>query len=172
MTLQRSSGVLLHPTSLPGPHGIGELGQAARAFIDWLAAAGQRSWQVLPLGPTGYGDSPYQAFSAFAGNPYLVDLAALRGEGLLTEADFADRPSFDPGRVDFGLQYVWRNRMLDRAHARFGAGEVPGLRAEFDSFRQEEAGWLADYALFMALKAETMSRAAPQARPEWTPTAA
>ncbi|KEF35141.1 4-alpha-glucanotransferase [Deinococcus sp. RL] len=154
MTLQRSSGVLLHPTSLPGPYGIGELGAAARAFIDWLVAAGQRAWQVLPLGPTGYGDSPYQAFSAFAGNPYLIDLAVLREEGLLAEADFADQPDFRAERVDFGLQYVWRNRMLGRAYARFAAGEVPGLRAEFSTFRQQEAGWLSDYALFMALKDE------------------
>ena len=74
MTITHSSGVLLHPTSLPGPYGIGELGAHARAFVDWLSRAGQKYWQVMPLGPTGYGDSPYQAFSAFAGNPYLIDL--------------------------------------------------------------------------------------------------
>lgn len=115
MTLQRSSGVLLHPTSLPGPYGIGELGASARHFVDWLAQAGQRYWQVMPLGPTGYGDSPYQAFSAFAGNPYLIDLTTLREEGLLHDTDFEAMPAFNPRRVDFGTQFVWRNQMLDRA---------------------------------------------------------
>ncbi|WP_216317749.1 4-alpha-glucanotransferase [Deinococcus aestuarii] len=152
MTINRSSGVLLHPTSLPGPHGIGELGAHARAFVDWLAAARQRYWQVMPLGPTGYGDSPYQAFSAFAGNPYLIDLATLREEGLLQEGDFADLPGFDAGRVDFGLQYVWRNQMLSRAYAHYATGDAPGLRASFAAFQREEAAWLGDYALFMALK--------------------
>lgn len=153
MTLQRSSGVLLHPTSLPGPYGIGELGASARHFVDWLAQAGQRSWQVMPLGPTGYGDSPYQAFSAFAGNPYLIDLSTLREEGLLHDADFEAMPAFNPRRVDFGTQFVWRNQMLDRAYAHFIYGEHAELTAAFEAFKQEEAGWLDDYALFMALKA-------------------
>ena len=121
-TLPRSSGVLLHPTSLPGPYGIGELGVYARNFIDWLAEAGQKYWQVMPLGPTGYGDSPYQAFSAFAGNPYLIDLATLREEGLLHETDFAATPIFAPAKVDFGLQYIWRNQMLERAYISFVGG--------------------------------------------------
>ncbi|WP_102126607.1 4-alpha-glucanotransferase [Deinococcus planocerae] len=154
MTIKRSSGVLLHPTSLPGPHGIGELGAHARAFVDWLASARQHYWQVMPLGPTGYGDSPYQAFSAFAGNPYLIDLATLREEGLLQEEDFADLPGFDEHRVDFGLQYVWRTGMLRRAYERYAAGGAPELQADFDSFRGEEAAWLDDYALFAALKDE------------------
>ncbi|MBB5233051.1 4-alpha-glucanotransferase [Deinococcus budaensis] len=154
MTIQRSSGVLLHPTSLPGSHGIGELGAHARAFVDWLAQAGQTYWQVMPLGPTGYGDSPYQAFSAFAGNPYLIDLGALRGEGLLTGADFADLPAFGAERVDFGVQYVWRTQMLGRAHAHFAAGQGAHLRAGFGAFEAAEADWLDDYALFMALKDE------------------
>lgn len=154
MTIQRSSGVLLHPTSLPGSYGIGELGAHARTFVDWLAQSGQTYWQVMPLGPTGYGDSPYQAFSAFAGNPYLIDLTTLREEGLLTAADFADLPDFDSGRVDFGVQYLWRTKMLDRAHAHFVAGQGAHLRAEFGAFEAEEAAWLDDYALFMALKNE------------------
>ncbi|MFC5848046.1 4-alpha-glucanotransferase [Deinococcus petrolearius] len=152
MTLQRSSGVLLHPTSLPGPYGIGELGAQARQFVDWLAQAGQRYWQVMPLGPTGYGDSPYQAFSAFAGNPYLIDLETLRAEGLLQDSDFAATPDFDPARVAFGMQYVWRNQMLDRAYAAFAFGGAQDLRDDFDAFRAGEADWLDDYALFMALK--------------------
>ncbi|SEI72930.1 4-alpha-glucanotransferase [Deinococcus reticulitermitis] len=153
MKLNRSSGVLLHPTSLPGAYGIGELGASARHFVDWLARAGQRYWQVMPLGPTGYGDSPYQAFSAFAGNPYLVDLDTLRAEGLLQSADFEATPPFDPRKVDFGTQFVWRNQMLDRAYAHFSFGVHPELAAEFGAFKTQEAAWLDDYALFMALKA-------------------
>jgi 4-alpha-glucanotransferase len=153
MTIQRSSGVLLHPTSLPGPQGIGELGVHARAFVDWLAAAGQAYWQVLPLGPTGYGDSPYQAFSAFAGNPYLIDLGALREEGLLGDSDFDAVTEFNANRVDFGQQYVWRNQMLDRAYAHYAFAGAAHLQASFEAFKAEEAAWLDDYALFMALKA-------------------
>lgn len=158
MTLPRSSGILLHPTSLPGPYGIGELGQEARAFLDWLAASGQHFWQVMPLGPTGYGDSPYQAFSAFAGNPYLIALDTLRDEGLLLESDFEATPEFDPRRVDYGLQYTWRHQMLRRAFTRFEERleqpEHAALRAEFETFKAQEAEWLGDYALFMALKLE------------------
>ncbi|TDE87466.1 4-alpha-glucanotransferase [Deinococcus sp. S9] len=152
MLTKRSSGVLLHPTSLPGPYGIGELGAQARHFVDWLARAGQTYWQVMPLGPTGYGDSPYQAFSAFAGNPYLIDLTTLREEGLLHASDFEGTPDFDAGRVDFGLQYVWRMQMLGRAYAHFAFGHHPELKAAFEAFKAEEAAWLDDYALFMALK--------------------
>lgn len=153
-TLTRCSGVLLHPTSLPGPYGIGELGAAARHFIDWLARAGQSYWQVMPLGPTGYGDSPYQAFSAFAGNPYLIDLTTLREQGLLTEADFAAQPFFDPIKVDFGVQYVWRNQMLERAYAKFvfAPSDYAELHGAFATFKDAENDWLDDYALFMALK--------------------
>ena len=153
MTLNRASGILLHPTSLPGPYGIGELGMNARHFIDWLAQAGQTYWQVMPLGPTGYGDSPYQAFSAFAGNPYLIDLQTLKEEGLLSDPDFAAMPEFDSFKVDFGVQYVWRNQMLDRAYAKFVFDSTPELHAAFDAFKTAEAEWLDDYALFMALKA-------------------
>src|SRR5512143_1937442 len=93
----RSSGILLHPTSLPGPRGIGEIGPAARDFVDWLGAAGQSLWQVLPLGPTGYGDSPYQSFSSFAGNPLLLDLDALAADGYLAPGDLASAPPFVVG---------------------------------------------------------------------------
>ncbi|MCC6310385.1 MAG: 4-alpha-glucanotransferase, partial [Trueperaceae bacterium] len=98
----RRAGVLLHPTSLPGPHGIGELGREAFAWLDFLESAGQRLWQVMPLGPTGYGDSPYQCFSAFAGNHYLIDLEALERAGHLSAADLADLRALPPERVDFG----------------------------------------------------------------------
>ncbi len=152
VSIPRSSGILLHPTSLPGPYGIGELGAQARTFVDWMAQAGQRYWQVMPLGPTGYGDSPYQAFSAFAGNPYLIDLTTLREGGLLTDADFTAMPAFDAARVDFGVQYVWRTQMLERAYAAFIGGNAAHLAPAFAAFKAEEAGWLDDYALFMALK--------------------
>lgn len=158
MTIPRSSGILLHPTSLPGPYGIGELGTQARAFLDWLSAAGQHFWQVMPLGPTGYGDSPYQAFSAFAGNPYLISLDTLRDEGLLLDSDFEGMPDFSAQRIDYGLQYIWRHQMLRRAFTHFeellSTPKGAALAQEFEQFKAQEADWLADYALFMALKVE------------------
>ena len=152
MAFERSGGVLLHPTSLPGSYGVGELGEHARAFVDWLAAARQSYWQVMPLGTTGYGDSPYQSFSAFAGNPYLISLDALLEEGLLIEEDLSELPDFDPRRVDFGLQYTWRSAVLRAAFDRFEGEAFADLKGEFETFQKEEAGWLSDYALFMALK--------------------
>src|SRR5512134_73029 len=95
MKFERSGGVLLHPTSLPGPYGVGDLGPQAYRFVDWLASTGCKLWQVLPLGPTGYGDSPYQCFSAFAGNPYLISFDGLIEDGLLTQDDFADIPTIN-----------------------------------------------------------------------------
>jgi 4-alpha-glucanotransferase len=146
----RSSGLLLHPTSLPGPHGIGDLGPVARQWIDFVAEAGCGWWQVLPLGPTGYRDSPYQPFSSFAGNPLLVSPEGLVTDGLLAPADLADAPKFDDGPVDFGAVIAWKLPLLDKAAARMAAGHM--LAAEFAAFRQREAGWLEDFALFMALK--------------------
>ncbi|WP_027481912.1 4-alpha-glucanotransferase [Deinococcus pimensis] len=153
MALSRSSGVLLHPTSLPGPYGIGELGEHAYRFVDWLADAGQKYWQVMPLGQTGYGDSPYQSFSAFAGNPYLISLDTLVRDGLLNEADLTELPEFSDDRVDFGLQYVFRRAILARAFENFEKGEGAALRAELEAFRSAEEGWLTDYALYTAIKA-------------------
>ena len=116
----RASGVLMHLTSLSSPHGIGTMGKEARVFADFLAAGGQRYWQLLPLGPTGYGDSPYQSFSTFAGNPYLIDLDFLAEEGLLTEPEYAGEDwGEDPQRVDFGLLY--RKRAEKSGKAAFGA---------------------------------------------------
>src|SRR5438067_1107528 len=102
MKHSRTSGILLYPTSFPGRWGIGDLGASAYAFVDFLAATGQKLWQVLPLGPTGYGDSPYQSFSAFAGNPLLISPDELRKEGLLANEDLANAPSFSDTHVDYG----------------------------------------------------------------------
>ena len=152
MTFTRSSGMLLHPTSFPGPYGIGDLGPFAYRFIDYLAETGSKLWQVLPLGPTSYGDSPYQCFSAFAGNPYMVSPDFLMQEGLLTIEDLADMPHWEPNRVDFGLIYQWKPGLLDKAFAHFEQSASDQLRNEWAEFRQNNAAWLDDYALFMALK--------------------
>jgi 4-alpha-glucanotransferase len=146
MERERASGILLHPTSLPGRYGIGELGDEARAFLRFLGAAGQRLWQVLPLGPTGYGDSPYQSFSAFAGNPLLISTDRLLRDGLLAPSDLDDLPGFPAERVDFGPVILYKNILLRRAYARFKAsGDMQQVEAWY-------APWLEDYALFMALK--------------------
>jgi len=147
----RGSGLLLHPTSLPGPYGIGDLGPAAYLWVDTLVRAGQKWWQVLPLGPTGYGDSPYQCFSAFAGNPYLVSPDSLVQDGLITAADLPNRP-FPEDRVDFGPVIQFKVALLQRAWERFRAGAAAALKPEFEAFCDEAAGWLDDFALFMALK--------------------
>lgn len=152
MKFQRNSGILLHPTSFAGPYGVGDLGDGAYRFIDFLAASGCKLWQVLPLGPTGYGDSPYQCFSAFAGNPYLVSPELLIALGLLTQADFADMPAWPTNRVDFGGLYHWKPALLEKAYTRFEAQRNKKLHHEFAAFRLENESWLEDYALFMALK--------------------
>jgi 4-alpha-glucanotransferase len=147
----RSSGILLHPTSLPGPYGIGDLGPAAFDWIDALARAGQRWWQFLPLGPTGYGDSPYQCFSAFAGNPYLVSPELLVRDGLLQRSD-VEGVSFPAGHVDYGPVITFKIGMHARAWENFRAGAAPGLRSAYEAFGVQQASWLDDFALFMALK--------------------
>jgi len=152
MRFPRLSGVLLHPTSLPGPHGIGELGTEAVAFVDWLASAGQSLWQVLPLGPTGYGDSPYQSFSSFAGNPLLINLDALVDDGYLSKDDLADAPDSSTDRVDYGPLIIWKNELLRRAAQSFKQSQRAGHRDEFHRFSDANASWLDDYALFAALK--------------------
>jgi 4-alpha-glucanotransferase len=152
MTFTRSSGILLHPTSFPGPYGIGDVGPFAYRFIDYLAESGCKLWQVLPLGPTSYGDSPYQCFSAFAGNPYMVSPDFLMQEGLLATEDLSDMPNWESNRVDFGLIYQWKPKLLDRAFDRFEASASQALRDEWAEFRKTNASWLEDYALFMALK--------------------
>src|SRR5262245_7265148 len=147
----RSSGILLHPTSLPGPYGIGDIGPNAYAWIDALASARQSWWQVLPLGPTGYGDSPYQCFSAFAGNPYLVSPDGLVRDGLLRQNDLAEM-TFPEGPVDYGPVIQRKQQMLTRAWETFRGGGAGHLRESFDVFCAENVDWLDDYALFTALK--------------------
>ncbi len=150
--LPRSSGILLHPTSLPGPYGIGDLGAEACAFVDWLAEHGQSIWQVLPLGPTSYGDSPYQTLSAFAGNASLISLDELAEAGLLSKDDLADAPPFPRGRVDYGRVIPYHNEKLALAHANFEARAQLESRREYDAFVSENRFWLEDFALFIALK--------------------
>ena len=152
MEFFRASGILLHPTSLPSNYGIGNLGAAAYKFIDFLALAKQTYWQVLPLGPTGYGDSPYQCFSAFAGNTNLISPELLVEDEFLTEEEINRKPDFPVGRVDFGLLYDWKNWILGLAYERFRATTSVDLRGKFETFCQQEAAWLDDYALFRAVK--------------------
>jgi 4-alpha-glucanotransferase len=152
MKFKRSSGIILHPTSLPGPYGIGDLGPEAYRWIDFLAEAGSYLWQVLPLGPTGYGDSPYQCFSAFAGNPYLISPARLLTDDLLHPNDLIEIPRFPADRVDFGSVIYWKLGVLDRAFIRFKNMASPQLKEEYARFQAEQADWLQDFALFMAIK--------------------
>jgi 4-alpha-glucanotransferase len=147
MRFPRSSGILLHPTSLPGRYGIGDLGPEAHCFAEFLASAGQKLWQVLPLGPTGYGDSPYQLFSAFAGNPLLISLDELIRRGLLAESDIAPLPPFPEECVDFSEVIRFKWRALRAAYRGFNSD-----CGEFTAFCGRNSWWLEDYALFMALK--------------------
>lgn len=148
----RASGVLLHPTSLPGRYGIGELGEEAARFIDFLVASRQRIWQVLPLGPTSYGDSPYQALSAFAGNPLLISLSQLVQEGYLSQDDLAGAPDFPADAVDYGWVISWKKPLLRRAFENFQRVATPAARRELETFTSRQAGWLLDFARFMAFK--------------------
>ena len=149
---ERKAGILLHPTSLPGRFGIGDLGQRAHRFAEFLAGAGIRLWQVLPLGPTGYGDSPYQCFSAFAGNPLLIDLEALLHEELLTPKELDSVPDFPEDEVDYGRIVDFKYPLLRKAWSRFQTLSSPRTKAEFDKFCRENASWLDEYCLFMAAK--------------------
>jgi 4-alpha-glucanotransferase len=151
MRFPRRSGVLLHPTSLPGPHGSGDFGASAYHFVDWLVAAGQRLWQVLPLGGIGPGNSPYMSSSAFAGNLLLIDLDDLQREGWLQPADLADEPPFDDARIDFARVVPFRLRALRLAAERFARQATPALRQAHTAFCAEQASWLDDHALFMTL---------------------
>ncbi len=152
MRFTRSSGVFLHPTSLPGKYGIGTLGSQAYEFVDFLAAAEQSLWQVCPLGPTGYGNSPYQSFSAFAGNPYLINLEQLREEGLLTQEDLAEAPDFPSDKVNYGEMINFKVPILKKAFREFKASASNQEQEEFASFCRENEDWLVDYGLFRAIK--------------------
>ncbi|MGB9363157.1 MAG: 4-alpha-glucanotransferase, partial [Candidatus Sulfotelmatobacter sp.] len=146
----RASGVLSHVTSLPSPYGIGDLGSAAFSWIDRLHSAGQRWWQVLPLGPTGYGNSPYQPISSFAVNPALISPDSLISEGLLKSADC--QANFPSDAVDYDAVIPFKARLLETAWANFRAGARKDLRAAYDEFHSQQEHWLDDYALFEALK--------------------
>ena len=154
MSFPRSSGVLLHPTSLPGRFGIGDLGREAYRFADFLIHSDQSLWQVLPLGPTGYGDSPYQSFSSFASNPLLISPELLAEDGLLGEGDIKHPPRFPVEAVDFGRVIDYKSALLRRAFVNFRRSKRKALREGFVTFVNQAAHWLDDYALFRALKDE------------------
>ncbi len=158
---ERAGGILLHVTSLPGRFGVGELGPAAEAWVEWLAKAGCRLWQMLPLSPTGYGDSPYQALSAFAGNPLLVSVERLLEDGLLKDSDLEPLPPFPSDRVVYGDVIPFKRKLLQVAAARLTASPA-GMREPFDAFCEQESAWLDEFALFMALK--DLHRGAPWSR--------
>ena len=158
VSFPRTSGILLHPTSLTGRFGVGDLGGEAYMFVDFLAAAGQHLWQVLPLGPTGYGNSPYQCFSAFAGNTLLISPERLLSDGLLVPADLDAAPEFPEERVDYGGAIEFKNALLRKAFDNSRGGIEPPMRSEFDSFCHNSADWLDDYALYRALKRENDER--------------
>ena len=161
----RRSGILLHPTCLPGPDGIGDLGPAAWRFVDWLAGHAQSLWQVLPLGPTSFGDSPYQTLSAFGGNPLLVSFERLQQDGWLAPDDLADRPALPDGHVDFGPVIAWKTTVLDRAFVNFCHRAGRDAWAAFEGWGAANAGWLDDLALFLALKEDHGGLPWPQ----WAP---
>ena len=148
----RTSGILLHPTSLPGSFGIGSMGKSAYNFIDFLADAGQKIWQILPLGPTGYGNSPYLCYSALAGNPLLIDLVFLQEADLLTSEDLNQLPDYPLDRVDYDLVIATKLPLLRKAAAQFQAKGVKSSLKEFSTFCERQSFWLDDYALFMAIK--------------------
>ncbi|MBD2020205.1 4-alpha-glucanotransferase [Leptolyngbya sp. FACHB-36] len=150
--LHRVSGLLLHPTSFPGRFGIGDLGPEARQFIDFLADSGQQLWQVLPLGPTGFGNSPYMCYSALAGNPMLISPERLRHDGLLDDGDLANFPEFSPDRVEYDRVVAAKTPLLQTACENFKQRATSEQRSQFQQFCDSKAYWLDDYALFMALK--------------------
>jgi 4-alpha-glucanotransferase len=152
MRFERSSGILLHPTSLPGPFGIGDLGDEAYKFVDFLEASGQRLWQVMPLGPTGFGNSPYASFSAFAGNTLLINPELLIKEKLLSKNDLKGAPRFPEDRVDFAHVIVFKKRLLARAFENYRRANDARVREDMYNFSQFARDWLDDYALFRALQ--------------------
>lgn len=151
MHFPRSSGILLHPTSLPGPYGCGDLGDVSLHFIDWMIVAGQKVWQVLPLEPTGYGNSPYMALSAFAGNPLLIGFEDLIAKGWLSASDLTPTPSFPQHRVEYTNVISYRLERIRRAAERFFGQAVANDLADFESFCKEQQSWLEDFSLFQAL---------------------
>ncbi|MEO0686535.1 MAG: 4-alpha-glucanotransferase, partial [Cyanobacteria bacterium J06649_11] len=154
MSFERASGILLHPTSLPSKFGIGDLGESAYKFVDFLVSSGQKLWQILPLGPTGYEHSPYTMnFSAFAGNPLMISLEQLQEEGLLTPEELIplETVKTNPSRVDFDAVIPHKTKILYSAYQRFQESLAKKRLPEFENFCKEQASWLDDYVLFMAL---------------------
>ncbi len=151
MNFPRASGILLHPTSLPGPHGSGDMGESAYHFVDWLAGAGQKLWQILPLGGIGAGNSPYMSSSAFAGNLLLIDLVELQRQGWLNADDLQVPPGMSEAKVHFEVVAPWRRQQLENAERQFQALATAAQRQEMQAFSAAHADWLADYVLFMAL---------------------
>lgn len=152
MNFPRASGILLHPTSLPGRFGIGDLSDEAYKFVDFLVRAGQTYWQILPLSPTGYGDSPYSSDSAFAGNTLLISPERLLEDGLLDRDHIDQKPDFPADHVDFGWVYEWKNWILQTAYESFHSAENHELSGEFEAFSTQNAWWLDDFALYRAVK--------------------
>jgi len=151
MLTERASGILLHPTSLPGAFGAGDFGTDAYKFVDWLVSAGQTYWQILPLGEIGHGNSPYMGMSAFAGNILLIDLAELSSHGWLSSEDLTPHPDFQPGRVNFTLVRPFRTERLRRAARNFFASGHDDMHRDYTEFCIAESEWLEDYALFMTI---------------------
>ena len=178
MPFQRASGILLHPTSFPGRFGMGDIGSAAYEFIDFLAETGQQLWQVLPLGPTGHGNSPYMSYSSMAGNHMLISLEQLRDRGLLEQSDLDEFPHFSEDEVDYSGVLPARLKLLEKAAETFNAIADEESRTEYEAFCKEHAFWLDDYAFFMALKRahggaswhqwdKALARREDQAMSEW-----
>ncbi|HEX6183017.1 MAG TPA: 4-alpha-glucanotransferase, partial [Pyrinomonadaceae bacterium] len=154
MSFPRACGILLHPTSLPGRHGVGDLGHEAYRFVDFLVAAGQSLWQVLPLGPTGYGNSPYQCFSAFAGNTLLVSPELLVEQGLLAPGALESLADLPADHVDYAEAFPRKEALLREAFENFRRTEPALVAAAFEEFKTSAAAWLDDYALYRSLKRE------------------
>src|SRR5436190_15019683 len=168
MRFARAAGVLAHPTSFPGAHGIGDLGEWAFRFIDWLSTGRQSYWQIMPLVPVGSGNSPYSSISAFAGNPLLISIPWLAGDGLLTNAELGLTEKFDPSRADFAAATKFKTRLLRTANKRFQSDASADQRREYDAFCDVEASWCEDFALFVALKQHFDEKAWTQ----WEPSIA
>lgn len=151
---RRYSGILLHPTSLPSPYGIGDMGKGAYEFVDFLEKSGQTLWQVLPLGPTGYGDSPYQSYSVFAGQTLLISPEKLVEQKLISEDALRNLPEFDEKQVKYGDVLTWKTEIFTKAYEVFKAGEDKELAEEYEAFLKEHGFWLDDYAFYMAARAE------------------
>src|SRR5665213_373960 len=148
----RSSGILLHPTSLSNPYPIGDLGPSATAFVDFLVLSGQSWWQMLPIGPTGIGNSPYQSSSAFAGNPFLLSPDLLMGHGFLNREDIESPVSGAPGKVDYYTAEQLKLKWLKKDFERFEKKGGMAKRLEFEAFVRAECFWLDDFSLFLAVK--------------------